>query len=183
MSETILAPAAFDPAHPGAEATSLAGDVGNQVVHLAQTLVPVAVPFVLTLVAIRWVMHKFGVSGPASLDAGIGVHAVRGIPSQAYDYDAATRIEDEFERRLDAGEDVELNYSPSGDPYITKNGRTVSALGMSSPRAVDDETGPEWDGGVPGRTFYGTRADGTGGRIKADEYYDYAEQRRRRGGS
>jgi CBS-domain-containing membrane protein len=60
MSATILAPSVFDPAHPGAGATALTGDLGGQVLTLAEHLAPVAVPFVLALAAVNWVMGKFG---------------------------------------------------------------------------------------------------------------------------
>lgn len=57
----------FDPAHPGAQATDLAANVGGQVLHVAETIAPVAVPFVLALGAIRWTLSKFGLSGTASV--------------------------------------------------------------------------------------------------------------------
>lgn len=48
-------------------ATSLAGNVGDQVIDTAVALAPVAVPFVLAMTAIGWVLRKFGLKKNASL--------------------------------------------------------------------------------------------------------------------
>jgi hypothetical protein len=70
MSTTILAPSVFDPGNPGAQAISLADQVGNAVVDTAANLAPIAVPFVLAMTAIAWVMRKFGLYGSAGLAGG-----------------------------------------------------------------------------------------------------------------
>ena len=51
-----------------AVATSLAGNVGDQVIDTAVSLAPVAVPFVLAMTAIGWVLRKFGLKKKASLN-------------------------------------------------------------------------------------------------------------------
>ena len=48
-------------------ATSLAANVGDQVIDTAVSLAPVAVPFVLAMTAIGWVLKKFGLKKSASL--------------------------------------------------------------------------------------------------------------------
>lgn len=48
-------------------ATTLANDVGGQVIDTAVALAPVAVPFVLAMTAIGWVLRKFGLKKSASL--------------------------------------------------------------------------------------------------------------------
>lgn len=53
---------------PTAIATTLAGDVGGQVIDTATSLAPVAVPFVLAMTAIAWVLRKFGLKKKASLN-------------------------------------------------------------------------------------------------------------------
>jgi hypothetical protein len=53
---------------PGTIATALASDVGGQVVGAAVAIAPVAVPFVLGLTAIGWVLKKFGLKKKASLN-------------------------------------------------------------------------------------------------------------------
>jgi hypothetical protein len=83
MSTTILAPSVFDPSNPGAQAISLADSVGNTVVDVAANLAPVAVPFVLSLVALRWALRKFALDGSAGLERGLGPMAP--APSGAYD--------------------------------------------------------------------------------------------------
>lgn len=60
-------PAPFDPAHPGAQATLLAQDLGARVLDVAVHLAPIAVPFVLALTAIGWAMEKFGLNGRIEL--------------------------------------------------------------------------------------------------------------------
>lgn len=64
---TTPEPPAYDPA---VAATTLAQNTGEQVLTLATDLAPIAVPFVLGLAALRWVLNKFGVGGNAGpLDA------------------------------------------------------------------------------------------------------------------
>lgn len=58
---TVTAPDA------SATATTLANNVGNQVIDTAIDLAPVAVPFVLAMTAIGWVLSKFGLKKKASL--------------------------------------------------------------------------------------------------------------------
>jgi hypothetical protein len=53
---------------PTAIATTLATDVGGQVIDTATSLAPVAVPFVLAMTAIAWVLKKFGLKKKASLN-------------------------------------------------------------------------------------------------------------------
>lgn len=53
---------------PTAIATTLATDVGGQVISTATSLAPVAVPFVLAMTAIGWVLRKFGLKKKASLN-------------------------------------------------------------------------------------------------------------------
>lgn len=48
-------------------ATTLAGNVGDQVIDTAVSLAPVAVPFILAMTAIGWVLRKFGLKKSASL--------------------------------------------------------------------------------------------------------------------
>lgn len=64
---------AFDPAHPAAQATTLVDQVGNEVLHVAEGIAPIAVPFVLAMVSIRWVLAKFGFrpSGSGSVINGV----------------------------------------------------------------------------------------------------------------
>jgi len=54
---------------PAAIATTLTNSVGDQVVDAAVSIAPIAVPFVLALTAIGWVMRKFGLNKKASLKA------------------------------------------------------------------------------------------------------------------
>lgn len=53
---------------PTAIATTLTTDVGGQVIDTATSLAPVAVPFILALTAIGWVMKKFGLKKKAGLN-------------------------------------------------------------------------------------------------------------------
>lgn len=53
---------------PAAIATTLATSVGGQVVDTAVSLAPVAVPFVLAMTTIGWVLRKFGLKKKASLN-------------------------------------------------------------------------------------------------------------------
>lgn len=53
---------------PTAIATTLSTDVGGQVIDTAVSLAPVAVPFVLAMTAIGWVLRKFGLKKKASLN-------------------------------------------------------------------------------------------------------------------
>lgn len=57
------------PTPPDATAisTTLANNVGGQVIDTAVSLAPVAVPFVLAMTAIGWVLRKFGLKKNASL--------------------------------------------------------------------------------------------------------------------
>lgn len=65
MSVYVLAPGPTPvPAVPAAE---LVHNLGGQVVDTAVGLAPVAVPFVLTLAAIAWVLERFGVAGRIEL--------------------------------------------------------------------------------------------------------------------
>lgn len=58
---------AVTPPDATAVATTLAGNVGGQVIDTAVALAPVAVPFVLAMTAIGWVLRKFGLKKSASL--------------------------------------------------------------------------------------------------------------------
>ena len=48
---------------PNQPAEELVHNLGDQVLDLAVDLAPLAVPFVLAMTAIAWVLSKFGVSG------------------------------------------------------------------------------------------------------------------------
>lgn len=61
MTTLLLAPA------PMAPIPDLMNNLGGQVLATAQGLAPLAVPFVLAMTAIGWVMHKFGVGGRLEL--------------------------------------------------------------------------------------------------------------------
>lgn len=54
---------------PVSTATTLTGNVGGQVVDAAVGIAPIAVPVVLALTAIGWVMRKFGLKRKASLSS------------------------------------------------------------------------------------------------------------------
>lgn len=57
------------PPDAGTVASDLAGSIGNQVITAALDIAPVAVPFVLALTALTWVLKKFGVGKKAGLGA------------------------------------------------------------------------------------------------------------------
>jgi hypothetical protein len=59
---------AYVPPSPGTVGTNLANNVGQKVIDGALDLAPVAVPFILALAAINWVMRKFGLKKKASLN-------------------------------------------------------------------------------------------------------------------
>jgi len=56
----------------GAVGAEFVDNVGNQLLDAVVGLAPIAVPFVLSMLAIRWVMSKFGVAGGGAFDAGGG---------------------------------------------------------------------------------------------------------------
>ena len=53
--------------NPTGIATTLTTNVGGQVIDTAVALAPIAVPFVLAMTAIGWVLRKFGLKKSASL--------------------------------------------------------------------------------------------------------------------
>lgn len=69
MSTYLLAPAAPVPAQP---AQQLVSELGGEVVDTALDLAPVVVPFLLALLAVGWVLSKFGLRRAASLPAAVG---------------------------------------------------------------------------------------------------------------
>jgi hypothetical protein len=56
---------------PAAIAGTLATNVGGQVLTTAETLAPIAVPFILAMTAIGWALNKFGLRKKASLSSGV----------------------------------------------------------------------------------------------------------------
>lgn len=54
---------------PVSTATTLTSNVGGQVVDAAVGIAPIAVPVVLALTAMGWVMRKFGLKRKASLSS------------------------------------------------------------------------------------------------------------------
>jgi len=58
---------AATPPDPVAIGTSLMNGVGDQVLDTTVALAPVAVPFVLAIATIGWVLNKFGLRKKASL--------------------------------------------------------------------------------------------------------------------
>lgn len=55
------------PPDPAVPASQLVSGLGTQVLDVAVGLAPLAVPFVLVLGGISWVLHKFGVAGRIEL--------------------------------------------------------------------------------------------------------------------
>ena len=57
---------------PVVTAQTLVSNVGGQVLHAAVGIAPLAVPAVLSLTALAWVIKKFGVGGTWSMGQGMG---------------------------------------------------------------------------------------------------------------
>ncbi len=77
--------AAVDPTQIG---TQVAVGTGGQVLDFAVGVAPVAVPFVLGLIAVRWGLSKFGLAGRVGftgVDLAPRQHSYRGRPESGYD--------------------------------------------------------------------------------------------------
>lgn len=94
------------PPDPAVPAQQLVDGVGAQVLDLAAALVPVVVPFILALAAIRWVMGKFRLDGPAGL-------AGAGFAASTVDDHRDAYVWDEAERR-----GLGVSIGDDGRPYL-----------------------------------------------------------------
>jgi hypothetical protein len=63
---------AYAPPLPGDVGEQLAAKVGKLVIDGALEVAPIAVPFILALAAIAWVMQKFGLTGAVASFAAAG---------------------------------------------------------------------------------------------------------------
>ena len=98
----LLAPGPPDPAAP---VQGLVDGMGGQVLDVAVGLAPVAVPFVLALAAIGWVLRRFGLAGTVDM-MGPGGRA-----------GAAGRRADEASRRAEHDRRYRNGYDDAADRF------------------------------------------------------------------